>query len=151
MTFTPASAHLPVLRTHRWSPRACYAAAVLSPVVGALAVWTFGRVVGQVHLVVGSGADAHTVGPGSVVVVSLLVALAALGLAAVLSRTVGRPRRTWQVVAGAVLAVSLLGPLGGATTTAVLQLLSLHAVVALALFTTVPRMLPARRAARDRG
>ncbi len=104
--------------------------------------------VGRVHLVVGDGADARTVGPGSVLLVSLFAALAALGLAAVLSRTARRPRRTWRVVAGAVLAVSLLGPLGGATTTGQVQLVALHAVVALALFTTVPRMLPARRAAR---
>jgi len=144
VTFTPAPAH-PAPVASRWPAAACYLAAISSTVGGALIVWTVGDRLGDVDLVVGSGTDAITVGPGAVALVSLLAAVAALALAAVLARVARRPRRTWEVVAAAVLLVSLLGPLGAASITAGVQLVALHATVALALFTSVPRLLPARR------
>lgn len=145
MTLTPAPPRPPVATESTPAPVACYAAALLSPVGGALLAWAVGRFVGRVDLVVGRGADAHTVGPGSVLAVSLVAALAALGLAAVLARTARRPRRTWVAVATIVFLVSLLGPLAGATATAQWQLAALHTVVALALLGSVPRLLPAAR------
>lgn len=151
MTLTPAppsTDHRPTVASP-WSAAACRVAVTGSAAGGALIAWTVGASLGDVDLVVGTGADARTIGPGSVLLVSALAALAALALAAVLARVAHRPRRAWQVVAATVLLVSLLGPLGAASFTAGVQLLALHATVALALFTSVPRMLPARRPAHD--
>jgi hypothetical protein len=56
----------------------------------------------------------------------------------------GRPRPLiWTVIAAAVLALSLLGPLGGVSSGAVLGLLCLHLVVGLVLIAGLPR--PATR------
>jgi hypothetical protein len=128
------------------SVRARRAIAVASAPIGALIVWTVSHFLGGVDLVVGTGTGARTVGPGSVVVVSLLAAGAAVGLAALLSRWTQRPRRTWQILAATVLVLSLLGPLGGATALARLSLVSLHLVVGLGLILGIRPTIPAARA-----
>jgi Family of unknown function (DUF6069) len=80
------------------------------------------------------------VGAGGVAIVAALAGLAAWGLLALLERVSGkRARRIWTVIAVAVLAVSLLGPLGGIGAPAVAGLLCLHLVVGLVLIADLPR------------
>jgi hypothetical protein len=76
----------------------------------------------------------------AVVVVAALAGFAGWGLIALLERFSGRRARLiWTIIAGAALALSLLGPLGGVGTAAVLGLLCLHLVVGLVLIVGLPR------------
>jgi hypothetical protein len=100
-------------------------------VAGTLILWGVAEATG-VDLVVGDGADATTVGPVAVVLVSALAALAGPGLMFLLER---RPRgRAWFIgIATLVLLLSLAGPLGAASKDAMTILLNMHVVVWLAL------------------
>jgi len=91
----------------------------------AVAVWLLAVPLGGVELVDASG---HDIGIVAVVLVSLLAGAAGFGLLALLTRRRDRSR-TWTVIAGAVLAVSLLGPVSAATTAALLTMLCLHVLV----------------------
>jgi len=133
VTLAPAAAPMARELSPWCTPTARRRHAVLGATLGAVVSWSVSHYVGGVDLVVGSGANARTVGVFSVLLVSLLAGAAALGLATVLSRRAGRPRRTWTVVAGLVLALSLLGPLGATSVTVALALLALHLVVGLGL------------------
>lgn len=90
----------------------------------ALAVWVVAVPVAGVDLA--AGAPPQTVGAASVVVTSLVVTLGAWGVRTLLRR---RPPVVWWLTCGAVLAVSLLGPLGGTSPVAVGTLVALHLVV----------------------
>ncbi|MBG0565952.1 hypothetical protein I4J89_31345 [Actinoplanes sp. NEAU-A11] len=83
-------------------------------------------------------ADGTTVGPAAVAVAAAVAGLAGWALLAVLERVTSRARLIWTVVAAAVFAVSLLGPLGGADAGAVLALSVLHSAVAGVLITGLP-------------
>jgi hypothetical protein len=101
---------------------------VIGAPAAALAVWALAVPLAGTTLTVRTGGGERTVGPVSVVVASLLAGLAAWALLAVLERSATRPGRTWTIIALAVLALSLTGPLGGeagAATTLVLVLLHL--------------------------
>ncbi|AXI80302.1 DUF6069 family protein [Peterkaempfera bronchialis] len=108
------------------------ALAVLGGVVAAFAVWVVAVPVLGVDLDArmgsGSGADPQRVGPGAVLVASLLVGLAGWGLLALLERGAPERARTrWTAVAVVVLVLSLAGPLpGGATTAAKVALTCMH-------------------------
>ncbi|MFD8559583.1 DUF6069 family protein [Streptosporangium canum] len=107
---------------------------ILLTVVGApaaaLAVWALAVPVAGTTLTVRMGAGTQPVGPGSVLVVSLLVGLAGWALLAVLERFASRPGRIWTIVALAVLVLSLFGPLGSAVGIAtMLVLVLMHLVV----------------------
>lgn len=112
---------------------AAIAAAVLTP----LLVWTIAVPVLGVDLAVapGSGDDpARTVGPVLVAAVSLLAALLGWALLAVLEQHTHRARTLWVGAAGAVLLVSLAGPLTSANTpSAALTLVAMHVGVAAVL------------------
>ena len=82
-----------------------------------------------VDLAVRGGDTVTHVGAVSVAVVSVLVALAGWGLLALLRRVSTRGRRIWTVVATVVLVVSLLGPLGAESASALLGLAALHLTV----------------------
>ena len=90
----------------------------------ALAVWVLAVPVGGVDLE--AGAPPQTVGAASVVVVTLVVTLAAWGVRTLLR---GRTPVAWWLTCGILLGVSLLGPLGGTSPSAVGTLLALHLVV----------------------
>jgi hypothetical protein len=105
-------------------------AAVLATAVAAEAVFVAVHHAAGVDLAVSTGSTVTHVGATLVAVVSLLVALAAWGLLALLQRFTARGRRIWTILATVVTAVSLLGPLGGESTGATLGLAALHLVVA---------------------
>lgn len=112
----------------------------LATLAGLTARFLLGEAAG-IDLTARTGPSSTThVGAGAVVVVAALAGFAAWGLLALLERlSGGRARRIWTVAAVVVLAVSLLGPLGGVGSSAVLGLLCLHLVVGLVLITGLPR------------
>ncbi|MFB9840594.1 DUF6069 family protein, partial [Actinoallomurus acaciae] len=79
--------------------------------VAALTVWALAVPVAGTTLIVRMGEGTQTVGPAPVVVASVLAGLAGWAVVAVLERSAARPGRIWAIVATAVLAVSLTGPL----------------------------------------
>ncbi len=122
------------------------ALAVAATVAVTLAGWAVAGPLAGVRLAVRSGDTTRIVGPAAVAVVSLVVALAAWGLLAVLERMTRRARGLWTGIALAVLVLSLAGPLGGASTAATVSLVCLHLAAGAVL---IP--LLARTAGRDRG
>ena len=113
---------------------------VLAAAAGALAVWTILGPIAGLDLTVRSGGRTDRVGAPAVVVSSVLVGLAGWGLLAVLERAVSRPALVWRIIAAVVLAVSLLGPIGAATTAGTAWgLAGLHMAVATVLIGLLPR------------
>ena len=98
--------------------------------VAALAIWVVSVPVAGLDLTVGSGSEARTVGPVSVVVVPLLVGGLAWALLALLGRRLRNGRRVWRVTAWTALALSLVGPVTmGATGSVVASLVAMHIAV----------------------
>jgi hypothetical protein len=116
----------------------CLLYTVPGAVVGTLVVWAGSRL-GDVDLVVGSGDGARTVGWLSVAVTSALAATAGSLLLVAMERRLRNGRVWWTAVATAVLLLSLGGPLGGATTAAVIVLAAMHVVVWVDLVTSAWR------------
>ncbi|MGP3935090.1 DUF6069 family protein [Nonomuraea sp. KM88] len=113
---------------------------VIGASAAALAGWVLAVPVAGIALTARMGGGAEQVGPAAVVVASLVAGLAGWALLAVLERFVSRAGRLWTIVALAVLALSLLGPLGsavGAASTLVLVLL--HLIVGAVLVPGLPR------------
>lgn len=105
------------------------ALSVAAAAAAALVVWIVAVPVLGVDLRVGG----REVGPVPVLVMSVLVGLAALGLLAVLERLTRRARAVWLAVAIGVLVLSLAGPAGGDSAGAVVALVGMHLVVGAAL------------------
>jgi len=113
---------------------------VVGGATGALLLWAVNDPWAGLDLVVRQGDTTRQIGPAAVVVTALLAGLAAWGLLALLERTVRRPARTFRIIALAVLAVSLAGPLGsGVDTSSRLVLLGMHLAVGAALIIGLPR------------
>nr|WP_296066655.1 DUF6069 family protein [uncultured Actinoplanes sp.] len=99
---------------------------ITAAIAGALALWTVTDPIAGIDLAVRQG----PVGPGAVIVTSLLAGLAAWALLAVMRRTLTNPQRAWTITATVVLAISLLGPLGSASNAAsALVLTGMHLLV----------------------
>ncbi|HET8601840.1 MAG TPA: DUF6069 family protein [Segeticoccus sp.] len=92
----------------------------------ALAAWAVVRGLGT-DLVTDDG---RAVGAASVVVVSLLAALAGWGVVRLLERHTRRPALGWGLVASATLSLSILGPSTTASGAALVGLVLLHLVTA---------------------
>ncbi len=107
--------------------RADIGVAVVAAATGAV-VWSVARASG-IELVVRSGGSTSDVNVVSVVVTALVVAIAGAALLRLFERRTTHGRRTWTIVAVAVWAVSLLGPLSAARPSAGLVLASLHLLV----------------------
>ena len=90
----------------------------------ALAVWVLAVPVAGVDL--SAGTPPQQVGAVPVVVATLVATLAAWGVRTLLR---GRTPVLWWLTCGVVLAISLLGPLGGTSAAAVATLAALHLVV----------------------
>lgn len=110
-------------------------ARVVGGAVGvALLGWVAVGPLAGVDLAVRTGSPGSTpqhVGPAWVLAISLLVALAAWGVLAVVERRSRQGRRTWTILALVVLVVSLSGPLtAGVTASAKVALALLHVAVA---------------------
>ncbi|SKC42794.1 DUF6069 family protein [Krasilnikoviella flava] len=126
-------------RSSWWNrPRTVVVGAVLT---GAL-VFRIGTALG-VDPQVRAGSGTLEVTISAVIAASLTAALAGWGVRALLLRRRNGGRAAWLVLSGAVLLVSLLGPLGAATAGAILLLLLEHlavgAVIALGLSGAAPR------------
>ncbi|MEU8107814.1 DUF6069 family protein [Nonomuraea muscovyensis] len=103
---------------------------VIGGPTAALAVWALAVPVAGATLTVRMSGGTQTVGPALVAVVSLLAGLAGWAFLAVLERWLSSPGRIWAIIAVAVCALSLLGPLGSAVgAAATLVLILLHLVV----------------------
>lgn len=109
--------------------------------LAALAAWFLLTEPAGIDLVARTGPSATMrVGPVAVAATAAVVGFAAWGLLAFLERVAGpRARRIWIIIASVLLALSLLGPLGGVATSAVIGLLTLHLVVGVVLITGLPR------------
>ena len=101
------------------------ALAIVAAAAATFAIWS----IAGPDLIVETGSGRTTVSPVAVVLVPIVAGLAAWGLLARLERSARRPATTWSRIAGAVLLVSLLGPIGsavGAGTT--IALVAMHLV-----------------------
>jgi hypothetical protein len=112
-------------------------AVVAAAMIVALAIWVLARLLG-VELTVGTGQDAGHVSAADAVVTALLAGLAALGVRAQLARH--RADRSWPLVGGAALVISIIGPTWLADGLARVVLIGMHVAVGLVLiagFTTL--------------
>jgi Family of unknown function (DUF6069) len=107
----------------------------------ALAGWVLSVQVAGVDLIVGSGDTAQTIGPASVAVVPIVAGGAAWALLALLGKRLRNGYRSWRIIAGVVLALSLLAPVStGAAGGVLATLVAMHlAVGATIIFGLAPR------------
>jgi hypothetical protein len=116
--------------TARRTTRGRQLGTLLSAVAAALAVWVVSVPIAGLDLRVGDTATARTIGPFSVVMVSLLAGVAAWSLLILLDRHPHNGRRIWHGTALTVLALSLLGPVFmGASGGVLLSLIAMHLAV----------------------
>ncbi|MCO1656656.1 DUF6069 family protein [Pseudonocardia humida] len=116
------------------SPRPRRASVVLGAVLAATAVWAVLRQVGGVDLAVATASGPAAVGLPAVVLTALGAGLAGWAALVGLERWTRHPHRTWRVLAGSVLALSLLGPVTTALSPASAGgLVALHVAVGAAL------------------
>lgn len=101
---------------------------VLASAAGSLLVWTAAAPLAGIDLTVDQAGTPLTVGPFLVALAALLVGFAAWGLLAVLEKFTARAGMIWSIIAAAVLALSLTGPLAAVTTGAMLALMGMHVV-----------------------
>lgn len=118
------------MSTRTQSSRTRRALTVAAAALAALLLWTLTGPVAGLHPSAETGGQTREVGAAAVAAASLLAGLAAWALLALLERVAGRPRRIWTFTALAVLALSLLGPLGSAADTSSLAVLAgMHLLV----------------------
>jgi hypothetical protein len=90
------------------------ALAVLATAGATYTVWAIAHPLAGADLIVDTGSGRTTVTPAAVVLVTIVVGLAAWGLLALVERFSRRAAAVWSGIAGAVLLISLLGPIGSA-------------------------------------
>ncbi len=90
------------------------ALAVVAAAGATFTVWAIAHPLAGADLVVDTGSGRTTVTPAAVVITTVVVGLAAWGLLALLERLTRRGTAIWSWIAGAVLLISLLGPIGSA-------------------------------------
>lgn len=101
---------------------------VITASAAASLLWAAASPLAGVDLVVDQAGSPTTVGPVPVIISSLVIGFAAWGLLAVLERFTARAGLIWTIIASAVLAFSLFGPLAAVTTAAMLVLMGMHVV-----------------------
>ena len=102
-------------------------------VLAGLLTWAVLEPLLGVQLSAQTGPAVRAVGPGAIVFAALLAGGAGWLTLAWLERMTAHGRRVWTVIAGIVLAGSLVGTLGGVTTAAIGGLMALHLVVGLTI------------------
>ncbi|MFD4324580.1 DUF6069 family protein [Nocardioides sp. NPDC058538] len=107
--------------------------------VAATAVWLLWTQAGGVELEVKSGAGSQQIGIGSVIVSSLLIALAGGALLRWWEGRSERGTRRWTMLAVAIAVLSLITPTSALTLAAGLGLASLHVVVAVVVIAGLRR------------
>jgi hypothetical protein len=115
-------------RTRVGWPRIAGTAAIAA--VAATAVWLLWTAAGGVELEVKSGTGSQQIGIGSVIVSSLLIALAGGALLRWWQGRSERGTRRWTMLAVGIAVLSLITPTSALTVAAGLGLTSLHVVVA---------------------
>jgi hypothetical protein len=140
---TPAIEPTECVRKRRWSR----ALATMAAAGATFTVWTIAHPIAGADLVVDTGSGPTTVTPTAVVLVTVVAGLAAWGLLALVERFSRRAAAIWSWIAGAVVLISLLGPLGSAVGAgATAALVAMHLVTGAVL---IPLM--ARSSAQCRG
>ena len=120
---------------------------LLGSVVAGLGTWAVLSPLAGISLSVTTGGTRQEVGALAVALSTVVITLAAAAVAALVRRAAASPRRTFLLVSGAVLVLSLSGPIGQADTVAAgLGLSLLHLVVAAAVVPVLAACLPVRRA-----
>jgi hypothetical protein len=114
---------------------------VLAAAVAGAATWSVWTVFGA-DLVVDVGSGRREIGALAVVVTSLGVAAAAAVLLRLMEAGLAAGQRWWSIIAVAVWALSMLGPLAATSAEAFAALVSLHVVVGMVVFLGLLR--PAR-------
>ena len=105
-------------------------ATLVGAAVVALAAWALSVQAAGVDLTVGTGDAAQTVGPVSVAVTPMLVGGADWALLTLLDKRFRNGHRTWRIIAYAVLALSLFGPVSaGAAGSVLATLVAMHLAV----------------------
>ncbi|SDK94681.1 hypothetical protein SAMN05428985_107136 [Nocardioides sp. YR527] len=107
--------------------------------VAATAVWLLWTQAGGVELEVKSGAGSQQIGVGSVIVSSLIIALAGGALLRWWEGRSERGTRRWTMLAVGIAVVSLITPTSALTLAAGLGLASLHVVVAVVVIAGLRR------------
>ena len=126
-----------------WQTRAL---AIVAAIVVNVVVLVAARLANGEYPVATVGSDDQTIGFAQVAIVTGLVGLVAWGLLALLERMTAQAKTIWTVIAGIVLVLSLLGPIGSGVGTASQVALALMHIGAAA--TIVPLM---RRTIATRG
>jgi hypothetical protein len=90
------------------------ALSIVAAAAATFTVWTIAEPIAGAALIVDTGSGRTTVTPAAVLLVTIVAGLAAWGLLALLERFTRRAPAVWSWVAGAVLLISLLGPVGSA-------------------------------------
>lgn len=107
-------------------------AAVLGlTVLTGLLTWAVLDLLLGIDLSAQTGLAVRAVGPAAVAFAALVAGVAGWASLALLERVTIHARRVWTVLAGVVLAGSLLGTLGGVSAAAVGGLMALHLMVGL--------------------
>ncbi|GAA4415238.1 hypothetical protein GCM10023169_01370 [Georgenia halophila] len=115
-------------------------------------VWLIAVPLLDIEILTGSPDGGSVVGPGAVLVSGIAASLAGWCVLALLERFTARPRRTWTIVALAVLVLSMSGPLMETqSTAAAATLVAMHlAVAAVAIPLLAATARAPRRAAAAR-
>jgi hypothetical protein len=101
---------------------------VLAASAAAILLWAAATPLAGVNLVAEQAGEPATIEPAAIVLAGLVIGFAAWGLLAVLEKFTARAGLIWSIIAVAVLALSLTGPLAAATTAAMLVLMGMHVV-----------------------
>jgi hypothetical protein len=124
------------------------AMAVTGTATATISVWAIAQATAGLRVRLGSGPVTH-VGAPSVLVVSVLAALAALGTRALAERIFTNPGRTWSRLAAGALVVSLVGPLSAGTTMITKVLLVCMHIAAAAVLIAILRSPAGSEQTRD--
>jgi hypothetical protein len=90
------------------------ALAIVAATGATFTVWAVAHPLAGADLIVDTGSGRTTVTPAAVVLTTVVAGLAAWGLLALIERSTRRAATIWSWIAGAVLVISLLGPIGSA-------------------------------------
>jgi hypothetical protein len=127
------------------------ALAIVAAAGATFTVWTIAHPLAGADLVVNTGSSPTTVTAAAVTLMTVIAGLAAWGLLALLERVTGKAASIWSWIAGAVLLISLLGPIGSAVgAAATTALIAMHLVAGAVLIPLMAHSSVQCRVATDR-
>jgi hypothetical protein len=123
---------------------------VVAAIAATFAIWLIAHPIAGVDLEVGNGGgQIREVTPGAVLFVTGMAGLLASVSLALFERFTLRARTRWTVFAVVALFISLLGPLGGVTTGAIIALLSMHLAAGAVLILGLRRTMASNESGPD--